>query len=455
MKKNLLTAVYCLLLTTYCFSQSSVIVRNSTWQEFEVSVQQYGTHTMQTSEWTQLLPNAKAWKEDDSEVFQTNRDAASIPLNDTVYFDIKLSGDVDTLLIKLRIIGISGGSSLAYSISGNTFSEAWQTDGNFHELQTMLYGKNVIIKYKPNNDDSGYSRDLLFAIHDVPVYEIDSADFQNPNVLNIIAYNIQMLPGGVSGLPQANDRGDNLPANYSPWQDVVINEEAFDNTARPDHLIPAMEAAGFPYRTTILNDPPGGGLPTNGGVIIFSRWPIEDSAEIKYTVCGPNSSDCASQKGVKYARINKLGKIYNVFGTHMDAGSETLDSAARHVQMGEIRHFIDSLNISSAEPVLLGGDFNISPLSHDSLFSIFVDTMNPIMPYQIGDDDSGFSDVSGKIIDHINGNGHQDMLSYGSYSSLTYYRRVLLDTTGKYQLLCANCNWIKRHSNKEIHHSGK
>jgi len=399
--KHYLPFFFLLFWSQFVFSQSSVIVRNSTWQEFEVSVQQSGTHQMQQTEWAQLLPNAKAWKEGDSEIFQTNRDAASIPENDTVYFDIKLSGNTDTLTIKLRIIGVTGGSSLAYSISGNSFSQPWQTDGNFHELQTTLAGKSVIIKYKPDNDDSGYSRDVRFAIHDLPVYEIDETDFQNPDVLNIVAYNIQMLPGGVSGLPQLNDRADHLPANYSPWQDVVINEEAFDLIARPEHLNPAMEAAGFPYRTTVLNDPPGGGLPTNGGVIIYSRWPIEATAEIQYSLCGPSSSDCLSQKGVKYARINKLGKKYHVFGTHMDAGSDEPDITARHVQIGEIRRFIDSLNIPTTEAVLLGGDFNISPLSIDSLYFRFMDTLNPVVPYPVGDDDSNFSDIPGKIIDHI------------------------------------------------------
>jgi Zn-finger protein len=30
-------------------------------------------------------------------------------------------------------------------------------------------------------------------------------------------------------------------------------------------------------------------------------------------------------------------------------------------------------------------------------------------------------------------------------SRIRYMKNVIADTTGKYQLLCANCNWIKRH----------
>lgn len=399
MKKCLLSFPVFIFFCFSAFSQSSVIVRNSTWQQFEVSVQQYGTHILETNEWSQLLSNAKAWKEGDSEVFQTNRDAASIPENDTVYFDIKLSGEEDTLTIMYRIIGVSGGSALAYSIRGPGFSEPWQTDGSFHELQTTLYGKNVVIKYKPNNDDSGMSRDVVFAIHDLPVYELVESEFSNPNILNIMAYNIQMLPLGISGMGQANDRSDYLPSNLSPWQDVVIYAEVFDNGPRNDHLIPAMQAAGFSYKTGILNDQGNNLVPSNGGIMIFSRWPIEAEDEIEYSACGPNASDCLARKGMKYALVNKLGKKYHVFGTHMDAGSQPEDIAAKHIQIGEIRQFIEDVDIPTTEAVVFGGDFNISP--DDEMYLRFIDTLNPVIPYPIGDDDSNFSDEPGNIIDHI------------------------------------------------------
>jgi len=48
-------------------------------------------------------------------------------------------------------------------------------------------------------------------------------------------------------------------------------------------------------------------------------------------------------------------------------------------------------------------------------------------------------------VDHVNGGGTQDrLLLYGD----KFYKAVLQDITGKYQLLCANCNQIKRWENK-------
>ena len=51
-------------------------------------------------------------------------------------------------------------------------------------------------------------------------------------------------------------------------------------------------------------------------------------------------------------------------------------------------------------------------------------------------------------IDHVHGNGQKE-LRQGRGGGLAYYYRVVRDRTGKYQLLCANCNVIKRVVEKE------
>lgn len=59
-------------------------------------------------------------------------------------------------------------------------------------------------------------------------------------------------------------------------------------------------------------------------------------------------------------------------------------------------------------------------------------------------------------IDHIEGGGIKDRDSYAAAS--VYYKKVAenyLNDLGKYQLLCANCNWIKRYENNEVRNSLK
>jgi len=243
-------------------------------------------------------------------------------------------------------------------------------------------------------------RDIRFAIHDLPVYEIPDSELQDANVLNVMFYNIQMISFGVSGMAQAAERGDLIGAQMSPNQDVVVFCEAFDDGPRVDHLIPSMTAAGFAYRTEILNEPTGIiPFPVNGGVIVFSRWPIEMEDEIDFSLCGQSSSDCLSNKGVKYARINKLGKRYHVFGTHMDAGGDADDLLAKRQSYRELREFIAQLNIPMSEPVIYGGDFNTSP-NHGDLYTDMLDSLATIRPMHIGYYESNFSDEVGRIIDH-------------------------------------------------------
>ena len=59
----------------------------------------------------------------------------------------------------------------------------------------------------------------------------------------------------------------------------------------------------------------------------------------------------------------------------------------------------------------------------------------------------GFSDERALQVDHVNGGGIEEL---ASMSRGGYYRKVLEDTSGMYQLLCANCNWIKRSENNEL-----
>ena len=61
----------------------------------------------------------------------------------------------------------------------------------------------------------------------------------------------------------------------------------------------------------------------------------------------------------------------------------------------------------------------------------------------------GFTDFRALQIDHINGNGTKDRKTLRGARFLTNVVRSFLNKENKYQLLCANCNWIKRYENKE------
>jgi hypothetical protein len=62
------------------------------------------------------------------------------------------------------------------------------------------------------------------------------------------------------------------------------------------------------------------------------------------------------------------------------------------------------------------------------------------------DGSKGCTDRRCLQIDHINGGGKKDRKGGGGRYCM--YRKILKDSTG-YQILCANCNWIKLTVNRE------
>jgi len=64
----------------------------------------------------------------------------------------------------------------------------------------------------------------------------------------------------------------------------------------------------------------------------------------------------------------------------------------------------------------------------------------------------GFSDSRALQIDHKDGCGHAERKAT-SKASYRWYQDLLSnpqDSKTKYQLLCANCNFIKRHTHNEV-----
>lgn len=79
---------------------------------------------------------------------------------------------------------------------------------------------------------------------------------------------------------------------------------------------------------------------------------------------------------------------------------------------------------------------------------------NPDCGWINKDGSRGCTDERCLQIDHINGDGPALRKQFGN-GSLALHADIVKDIKHeRYQLLCANCNWIKRHINKE-HVKGK
>jgi len=61
----------------------------------------------------------------------------------------------------------------------------------------------------------------------------------------------------------------------------------------------------------------------------------------------------------------------------------------------------------------------------------------------------GFSDIRALQIDHINGGGSKQRKVNGGRYIYSLVLRNIEEGKNDYQILCANCNWIKRVINNE------
>lgn len=75
---------------------------------------------------------------------------------------------------------------------------------------------------------------------------------------------------------------------------------------------------------------------------------------------------------------------------------------------------------------------------------------NPKCSWVNADGSKGCTDVRCLQVDHVFAGGSRERIDYGNNR---LYKKILLNEDGRYQLLCANCNWIKRiDSSEDIKH---
>jgi len=74
---------------------------------------------------------------------------------------------------------------------------------------------------------------------------------------------------------------------------------------------------------------------------------------------------------------------------------------------------------------------------------------NPRCSWLNDDGSTGCMDSRCLQVDHKFGGGTKERKKFGGSATARIYKAVLTDTTGRFQLLCANCNWIKLADKKE------
>ena len=245
-----------------------------------------------------------------------------------------------------------------------------------------------------------------------PTLKQAAATAKGAQAITLMSYNIQQL-----GLPNwiANHfeehRLELIPETIkalSKRPDVLILQEVFTQYSF-DFLVTRLSES-YPYHTQVAGEDCNDSrwhsvtqncaaslIKGNSGVLIFSRWPIaQQHAYVFNAVRVSKSFDFLARKGVVYAKIqveraNPKQQIapltLHVFATHLQASVEEHD--IRLLQLDEMRHFIDGFQIPASEPVVLGGDFNISSANQSRLNDLFTHSLAEVTL-----DDAGIGSMS-------------------------------------------------------------
>ena len=208
----------------------------------------------------------------------------------------------------------------------------------------------------------------------VPAYCTTRKFNNDPNKIIILEYNTWLRhciamhgdePVVRSKLIPAMIKGLCIP--FAP--DVVVFNEVFDVDAKQP-LIEGMKKIGYKYYTNPIGmGPELTPIPSlwnryvakikhaklsNGGVMIFSRFPIVETKEHLFKAA--SFEDGMANKGVQLVKINKNGKQYYIAGTHLDAaGGATI----RAQQITEMDKFFNTLKLSKEIPLFVVGDLNM------------------------------------------------------------------------------------------------
>jgi endonuclease/exonuclease/phosphatase family metal-dependent hydrolase len=310
-------------------------------------------------------------------------------------------------------------AEVAWATGGVDFSMAthagdtWH-DPDSHRQVTRTFG-GTPLQIHARRDGSN----VVFTVHD-PVGMLGFVPDAAPSAseLTIMNFNTYLLLGPsalVAAKPDYCERAEQIISALSRLavDVVVLNEIASRDILCPvdsytmvvDHL--AGPGRPFPYRSQFLNGTPSEGLlgPTStGGVVILSKHPVETVHHHEFA--DGAGEDALMQKGFLHARVTKTvagqSRVYNVIGTHLQAGGGSSNVAVRRAQRDDIAAYIEGLPAN--QPILISGDLNTSSgeipgfLSElDAAHTGFDD----IVQYSSAGVQSYYSDSGGSLLDWI------------------------------------------------------
>lgn len=180
-------------------------------------------------------------------------------------------------------------------------------------------------------------------------------DLRAQDTLRLLTWNIQMLPFPVPPHGKAKRARAIADLLKKEHYDVIVFQEAFKRRSR--RILRRELKEVLPYQTKVLNRKTIA-LKVSGGVMLFSKHPIDSVHEIRYT--HRTGFDKYARKGALLAEIRVKHKSIQVLGTHLQAFGRDSILIAQYQQMRD-----ELLTTSSRPgvPQFICGDMNTRPTS--------------------------------------------------------------------------------------------
>ena len=277
-------------------------------------------------------------------------------------------------------------------------------------ILVMIFNQQIIAQDTLSQDGYFLNRDIKTDSRGAEEQDY-GASTKRLNTFTVMTYNIQQL-GYANWMANhfEKERLALIPETILSLEerpDILILQEVFTEYSF-NFLVKELSQA-FPYHTEVVAQDCGQTLWTsvqgdcrvnsfkgNGGVSIFSRWPItEKHAYVYRSVRISSTFDFMAQKGAVYASILIGDQQVHVLGTHLQADGGSHDIRMR--QLEEMRIWFDGFNVPKSETVILGGDFNVSSNDTDKLAQLLSVTRSKFEPL-----DQNFGSISPGTNQYLN-----------------------------------------------------
>lgn len=367
MHSRFLTFVFSMLMASVSWAESYVYITNSTMEALTLETVQSGhnniTHGNQWQQLADTVPPLATVK-----FLRYNRDKG-IKWGKEYRFTTTVQGANSSVELTQKLVGTMTFSKMWLSAE----NDPWYYDRDIHQIPMSFDGQDSTLAFKSQKARAS-GDDIHYVINND--WKQETRDAASTN-FKVLTYNSWALLPGIES-KNTHARLDTIAEEVVQGYDAVVFQELFD-PALTAHFRSKISAE-YPYLTNI---PFKVGKVMSGGSFIASRHPIIEHDDAVYNAC--RTEGCLAAKGMNYAKIDKGGKVYNLFGTHTHAYATADDIAVRFAQLAELKAFIDSKNIPANEPVLMGGDFNVDKVNYPQEHYDFLNLLDATEPMALGE----------------------------------------------------------------------